>query len=41
MPLEPMDRSLAGVVLPDARTGAPVDLGRLGRALVTLIRHRY
>lgn len=34
--------SLAGVVLPDARSGELVDLGVGSRlALVTLIRHRY
>lgn len=36
------DLPLAGVVLTDARTGAPVDLGRLGGVRVlTLIRHRF
>ncbi len=38
----PTDLPLAGVVLTDARTGAPVDLGRLGGVRVlTLIRHRF
>ncbi|MGH3751415.1 MAG: hypothetical protein ACRDRP_01760 [Pseudonocardiaceae bacterium] len=33
---------LDGLVLPDARTGQPVDLGALpGRYLLTAIRHRY
>ena len=41
MPTEAIDRSLDGIVLPDGRTSEDVDLGRLGRSLVTLIRHRY
>lgn len=37
-----MSRSLAGIVVPDAATGAPCDLGALpGRTVLTLIRHRY
>ncbi|MGH4009556.1 MAG: hypothetical protein ACRDTH_15635 [Pseudonocardiaceae bacterium] len=43
MPRE-IDRQvpLAGLVLPDARTGEAVDLGALpGRHLLTAIRHRY
>ena len=36
-----MDQSLAGLVLFEATTGAEMDLGRLGRTLVTLIRHRF
>jgi hypothetical protein len=33
---------LAGLVLPDARTGAAVDLGALpGLHVLTAIRHRY
>ena len=38
----PTDLPLAGVVLTDAATGAPVDLGRLaGVRVLTLIRHRF
>jgi hypothetical protein len=34
--------SLAGVVLPDATGGPPLDLGTApGRALLTVIRHRH
>lgn len=34
--------SLEGIVLPDSRTGALVDLGAApALALVSLIRHRY
>jgi hypothetical protein len=43
MPRE-LDRPvpLAGLVLPDARTGRLVDLGALpGTRLLTAIRHRY
>ncbi len=33
---------LTGIVLPDARTGDPVDLGSLpGVAVLTAIRHRF
>jgi hypothetical protein len=33
---------LTGLVLPDARTGAPVDLGALrGPAVLVAVRHRY
>ncbi|MGH3672652.1 MAG: hypothetical protein ACRDSH_18805 [Pseudonocardiaceae bacterium] len=33
---------LAELVLPDARTGGPVDLGTLpGMHVLTAIRHRY
>ncbi|WP_165825516.1 hypothetical protein [Actinomycetospora cinnamomea] len=35
---------LHDIVLPDARTGDPVDLGELGRdaaVVLTAIRHRY
>jgi len=39
--LRPAEIPLAGVTLPEARSGAPLDLGGLGRTLVTLIRHRY
>jgi hypothetical protein len=34
--------SVAGIVLPDARSGEPVDLGRWPEiGVVTLIRHRF
>ncbi len=34
--------SLAGIALPDARSGHVVDLGAVrGPALLTAIRHRY
>jgi hypothetical protein len=37
-----LDTPLGGVVLIDAATGDPVDLGRqAGVRVVTLIRHRY
>ena len=39
--IDVVDVSLDGIVLPDAAGGPPVDLGRLGRVLVTLIRHRF
>lgn len=32
---------LAGIVLPDARSGEPVDLGGPRLALLSVIRHRY
>ena len=33
---------LGGIVLPDARTGTPVDLGALaGPAVLVIVRHRY
>ena len=39
---EPPVIHLAGIVLPDATGGEPVDLGRGPRlALLTVIRHRY
>lgn len=38
---EPLDQPLDGLVLFEATTGGEVDLERLGRALVTLIRHRH
>jgi hypothetical protein len=44
MSIEPVDVSLAGLVLPDATDPTrrrTVDLGAQGRRLVTLIRHRY
>ena len=41
MPIEALDRRLDGIVLVESRSGGEVDLGRLGRSLVTLIRHRY
>lgn len=37
---DPVD--LAGIVLVDARGGAPVDLGAVaGPAVVVVVRHRY
>ncbi|MDQ3570053.1 MAG: hypothetical protein M3396_05385 [Actinomycetota bacterium] len=42
MPSMPEVTELAGIALPDARSGEPVDLGAGPRlALVSLIRHRY
>lgn len=41
MPLEGIDRSLAGIVVVESRSRRPIDLGALGRSVVTLIRHRY
>ena len=36
------ETDLAGLVLPDARTGEPFDLGAVGAPLVlAVIRHRY
>ncbi len=36
------DVDLSGIVLPDARTGRPVDLGATEPpTVVSLIRHRY
>ena len=33
--------SVADLLLPDARTGDPVDLGARGPRLLTAIRHRF
>ncbi len=48
MPIPPMPSApqspvadLAGIVLPDATGGDPVDLGGPCLALVSVIRHRY
>jgi len=42
MPGDATPVSLAGIVLPDAAGGPPLDLGAgPGRALLTVIRHRH
>jgi hypothetical protein len=42
VPGDPAPVSLAGIVLPDALGGAPLDLGAAPpRALLTVIRHRH
>lgn len=42
VPADPTPVSLAGIVLPDATGGPPIDLGtEPPRALLTVIRHRH
>lgn len=42
VPGDPTPISLEGIVLPDATTGQPLDLGAgPPRALITIIRHRH